>query len=307
MRLEQLEYLLTVHQAGSINKAGLILHTSPQNISKALSQLENELEISLTQRSYAGTVFTKDGLDAVVLAKNILALVQDFKYDHHAQQPMIQGIIHIVSTRMPNLCFVNTLLGTFNELYPQIKLSLNETDALNAFEVLAQNKNYIGILPCLVNKDFSTIPPGYDRLLQTFDLIDDKLVILTQKGSAISKNASIAFKALKNHKITVIADNLADAFVAQIVSHYIATDNIAFTTGNAQAFYQGIASGRFIGIASHKTYLTYGADYKSQIEMVNIREKMAFQHKLIVNKSNEFDQADILFMDYIKEQVCLFN
>ena len=43
MRLEQLEYIVAVIESESISLAARKLHTSQQNISRAIRQLEDEL------------------------------------------------------------------------------------------------------------------------------------------------------------------------------------------------------------------------------------------------------------------------
>ena len=46
MNIEQFKYLLEVTRIGSINQASERLHTSQQNVSRVLRQLEKELDIS---------------------------------------------------------------------------------------------------------------------------------------------------------------------------------------------------------------------------------------------------------------------
>ena len=71
MRLEQFEYLMAIHETHSISLASQNLHVSQQNISKAIQNLENELETVLLQRSNHGTFLTAAGLIVLKHAQKI--------------------------------------------------------------------------------------------------------------------------------------------------------------------------------------------------------------------------------------------
>lgn len=61
MRLEQLSYLVEVAENNSINTAAGKLFLTPQNISKAIKQLEEELHVQLFTRSKYGMFLTAEG------------------------------------------------------------------------------------------------------------------------------------------------------------------------------------------------------------------------------------------------------
>ena len=61
VRIEQLEVILTVAQSGSMQKAAEQLHTSSQNISKLIKQLEDELQLQIFMRNKYGVFLTSVG------------------------------------------------------------------------------------------------------------------------------------------------------------------------------------------------------------------------------------------------------
>lgn len=74
MRLEQLEYLITVAETKSMTIAGNLLYMSHQNISKSLASLEKELNVTLLNRTSKGVSLTKKGEEIAQYAKQILTL-----------------------------------------------------------------------------------------------------------------------------------------------------------------------------------------------------------------------------------------
>ena len=80
MRLEQLRYFVEVGVQASVTKAAEAMFTTPQNISKSIKQLENELGVSLFYRLKNGMFLTEDGLSAFESAKRVIGEVNGLKH-----------------------------------------------------------------------------------------------------------------------------------------------------------------------------------------------------------------------------------
>ena len=77
MRIEQLETLIEVADRASMHKAAESLHTSVQNVSKQIKQLELDLGINLFNRSNAGVFLTSDGEYVYDKSREIVSLVDE--------------------------------------------------------------------------------------------------------------------------------------------------------------------------------------------------------------------------------------
>ena len=75
MTLLQLSYLLEISKCSSISQAAKRLCVTQPNLSKAIKNLEEELNISIFHRSSQGIEFTKDGLELLFYASNVLKQV----------------------------------------------------------------------------------------------------------------------------------------------------------------------------------------------------------------------------------------
>ena len=61
MRIQQLEYLERIIEAGSINEAAKRLFLTQPSLSNAVKELENEMGIQIFQRSSGGISLTAEG------------------------------------------------------------------------------------------------------------------------------------------------------------------------------------------------------------------------------------------------------
>ena len=86
MKSAHLESLIAVQQTQSINKAGALLHTTPQNVSKLLRQFEDELGFALIIRTPHGITLTQAGLEVLSFAKVTLENLDNIKRKYASGQ-----------------------------------------------------------------------------------------------------------------------------------------------------------------------------------------------------------------------------
>lgn len=72
MTLQQLRYLIAISEHGSINAAAQSLYVSQSNLSTAIKELENELEITIFTRSNRGVTLTNDGTELLGYARQVI-------------------------------------------------------------------------------------------------------------------------------------------------------------------------------------------------------------------------------------------
>ncbi len=71
MTLQQLHYVLTVSEVGSLSKASEILYVAQPSLTGAVRDLENELGFALFSRSGKGMAPTNDGLEFLAYARQV--------------------------------------------------------------------------------------------------------------------------------------------------------------------------------------------------------------------------------------------
>ena len=71
MTLTQLNYIITIAETRSINKAAERLYVSQPSLTSAVQELEKELGITLFYRSGRGVTLTNDGAEFLLYARQL--------------------------------------------------------------------------------------------------------------------------------------------------------------------------------------------------------------------------------------------
>lgn len=144
MRIQQLEYLEKIVEAGSINEAAKRLFLTQPSLSNAVKELENEMGIQIFQRSSGGISLTAEGREFMTYSKQILDQVNLMNECYKNGQQRKQSF----SVSAQHYAFV---VHAFVELIKSVNASeyqftLRETETQNIFNDLAQFKSELGIL-----------------------------------------------------------------------------------------------------------------------------------------------------------------
>lgn len=144
MRIQQLEYLKRIVEAGSINEAAKRLFLTQPSLSNAVKELENEMGIQIFQRSSGGISLTAEGREFMTYSKQILDQVNLMNERYKNGQQRKQSF----SVSAQHYAFV---VHAFVELIKSVnaneyQFTLRETETQNIFNDLAQFKSELGIL-----------------------------------------------------------------------------------------------------------------------------------------------------------------
>ena len=144
MRIQQLEYLERIVEAGSINEAAKRLFLTQPSLSNAVKELENEMGIQIFQRSSGGISLTAEGREFMTYSKQILDQVNLMNERYKNGQQRKQSF----SVSAQHYAFV---VHAFVELIKSVnaneyQFTLRETETQNIFNDLAQYKSELGIL-----------------------------------------------------------------------------------------------------------------------------------------------------------------
>ena len=71
MTLNQLHYIITVAEAGSMNRAAERLYITQPSLTSAIKELERELGITVFHRNGRGVTLTNDGAEFLLYAKQL--------------------------------------------------------------------------------------------------------------------------------------------------------------------------------------------------------------------------------------------
>ena len=149
MYLEQLHYLEVLSRYTSLSQASAALFISQPALSRTISNLEQELNLKLIQRTHKGYVMTEDGKAVAQYAAKISEEIQNI-YTYAAKQNQQDRVYF---TSVPGLCdsIIIESLSRFRQQYPDLNfhLDFNTTqkiiqslnDSLSDFALISVPRN----------------------------------------------------------------------------------------------------------------------------------------------------------------------
>ncbi len=144
MTLQQLKYVVTVADKGTISEAAKELFISQPSLTNAIKELENEMQITIFQRTNKGIVVSNIGDEFLAYARQVLEqsnLLEEKFLNVKKQSPRFS-----VSTQHYSFA-VNAFVDVIHEFGGnQYDFTLRETQTYEIIEDVSRLKSEIGIL-----------------------------------------------------------------------------------------------------------------------------------------------------------------
>lgn len=145
MNIQHLRYALEVEKTSSISKAAENLYLNQPHLSKAIRDLEENIGITVFNRTSKGVVPTKKGAEFLVYARNIVSQVEEVEnlYKHGESDS------HNFNVSVPMACYVAQAFIEFvKEIADSDNMCINyhETNSLVAINSVTNHENNIAII-----------------------------------------------------------------------------------------------------------------------------------------------------------------
>lgn len=144
MTLQQLKYVIEVANRGSMNEAAKRLFISQPSLSNAIRELENELGISIFERTNKGIVLSKDGAEFLGYARQVIEQAELLENKYLNAKPSPQHFS--VSTQ--HYAFAVNAFVRLVQTYglDEYELALRETKTHEIIRDVKTMRSEIGIL-----------------------------------------------------------------------------------------------------------------------------------------------------------------
>ncbi|MBM7564226.1 DNA-binding transcriptional LysR family regulator [Paenibacillus sacheonensis] len=144
MTLQQLKYMIEVANRGSINEAAKRLFISQPSLSNAIRELEEEMGISIFERSNKGIVLSKEGAEFLGYARQVVEQAELLENRYLNAKPSPQ---HFSVSTQHYAFAVNAFVALVREHgQEEYELALRETRTHEIIEDVKQLRSEIGIL-----------------------------------------------------------------------------------------------------------------------------------------------------------------
>ena len=184
MTFQQLKYVITVAETGTITEAAGKLYVSQPSLTKAIHELEKEMNIVIFNRTNKGISLSREGDEFLGYARQVLdqaAILEDkYKGGHGGKKKFC------VSTQHYSFA-VNAFVDLIKQYgQDEYDFSLRETQTYEIIEDVARMRSEIGIL--FLN-DFNEVV--LDKILKSHDM-EFHLLFIAKPHVFISRNHPLA-------------------------------------------------------------------------------------------------------------------
>ena len=197
MTIQQLKYIITISENGSLNKAAEVLFITQPSLTSAVRELEKELGITLFNRGGKGVTLTNDGTEFLQYARQVVA-----QYDRLLEKYGRSGTLRKkfgISTQHYSFA-----VKSFVEMVKQFdtdeyEFAIRETKTSEVIEDVTTGKSEVGILYL---SDFNRKAIG--KFLKTNQLEFHPLILCEPyvylwKGHPLAKQKSIRLAELRDY------------------------------------------------------------------------------------------------------------
>lgn len=160
--LDELLALTRVVDTGSITAAAEQLGQTTSGVSRALSRLEEKLEVTLLRRTTRRLELTEEGATFLAQARRILASVEEAEEQMALRRQQPAGRLRVNAASPFMLHVVVPLVAGFRARYPQIELELNTSDQI--IDLLEQRTDVAIRIGALRDSTLHARPLGANRL-----------------------------------------------------------------------------------------------------------------------------------------------
>lgn len=133
MELNHLQSFIAVAKLGHLTRAAETLHLSQPALSGQIKALEEDLGVTLFERSSSGMSLTTSGRRLLEDAQRVIEAVQQLNHAAQRLRGLTTGTIKIGTVLDPSILQVGELLSLAFERHPQLELELHQvlsSDAL---------------------------------------------------------------------------------------------------------------------------------------------------------------------------------
>src|SRR4051812_7179575 len=198
MDIQHLKYFVEVAKQKNFTKASQILLVSQPSISKMVKSLEDELKVTLLDRSERQIQLTDAGVIVYEQAIKILQSVEDVYASVNELVQVKKGTVKLGLMPTTGVLLFPNILSGFKKDYPQIDLQMVEYNAKQLIHKVEEGDIDLGITVQPVASDFETIP-----------LLSEELVVLVDSEHKLVERESVRLKDLKDESFILLTEDYA--------------------------------------------------------------------------------------------------
>ncbi len=289
MEIGQIKYFIEVYNCKSFSRAAKNLHISQQGLSKTIKNLEEELNISLFNRSSKGVQPTEFGNLLLEKSHNIVDEFDLMEANLHYESKLKKGTICIGLPHLLCTNFFATIIYKFQHKYPDIKLEVVESPSYVCDKKIENN---------LIDISFGIKTTTSDKF-QFIPILSCDMMSIVTKDNPLAQKTSISFKDLQNEKFIMLPPEYkSHELIIQRCLQSAFKPNIVFQTSQLDLIIEMVTLNRGIAILPKINSLnaTKVSDNISAVSFGDIPFKI--QVGFIINKNRILNNIVNILIEY---------
>ena len=197
MTLQQIHYVLTISENGSMNRAAEKLYISQPTLTSTIHSLENELGIKLFNRTNQGVILTNEGKDFLLQARQIYQQYEMLRDKYSDKNNLRQKFkVSAQHYSFATKAFVETVKKYGTKKYD---LEICETKTMNVIDDVGNSISEVGILfLCDYNRKYLE-KLFAERGISFQRLTTARAFVYLYWRHPLAKKESITFEDLKDY------------------------------------------------------------------------------------------------------------
>ncbi|MEW9701658.1 LysR family transcriptional regulator [Paenibacillus sp. SI8] len=199
MDIRHMQYVNEIVRANSFTKAAQALHITQPTISKAIRNLENELNVELFIRDGKQIKLTDAGQAICTYAQPILQLFDQLQAELNDMTFLNKGSIRIGLPPMAGSNFFPNVFKKFQDRYPGIMIKMIEDGANKIEEYAADGTIDVGVM----------LAPIQQELFDSYSLFEDQLKVIMHPSHRLVNQEKIELAELANERFILFNSDFA--------------------------------------------------------------------------------------------------
>ncbi len=175
MKVQHIQTLVAIADAGSLRRAAEVLRKSQPALTKSLRQAEDDLGVPIFQRSSRGVIPTELGERVLARARAIASEINRLDDDVAQLRGEQVGSIEVCVSPLAAVKIMPQALARFHVKFPKIEIHLTSGLFPNALKPLRDGRTDMIIGP--------TPPIGMTRQISVEPLLTTPIVLITSRNS----------------------------------------------------------------------------------------------------------------------------
>ncbi len=307
MRLEQLEYLVMVSKCRSLSEASRRLFITQQSLGKQISNLEKELGVTLLTRQSKGCWLTKEGLEVLEMAKEILGKVDQLK-SRYSVCPEITGDLTVLSCPAVHETVLPAAIETLSHRAPQTNITVLAKDSFlipDLHRRLASCEDGAVVSVLNIPDDNVMLKSKIGDDLEFLPLTDDYWVACINKNHPLASKTNLTLKAIFNEPLVIEYPDYPEAGIDRITLDYyreFGNPQIKKIVDSENLFYSAIQNNNYIGFAS-RFFVARNENLYSNVVFKEFSPTINSQIGCLFSKRDRDSEPVRMFVKYLKEQL----